>query len=504
MAPTVSPTTIHPSPSPTESGKPTLIEYYEVSLPDFELQLLISKSSRRNLAEVVSQHSIFNSIDALLTNAYGNAYSDFYDLDLSVDDPVERDESDKTTVIFPFKVGCVFTSDNPATIPSESELTSATVRALVGEEARALFDDASDEKFSSIAIKKVGSSQIVSSNTPGITTEEEAASKTTISLTITAAVVAVFSTLTALGLIFAQRRKMEEEIAASPSKPANEETSPKVIRKIRSPFALTATPADGTRKYFCRLDDESISSRSQNNAYLNPNVSIVNSSFSRDEESSLEAPSMAGLSSVCGGSKAGESMQSLDGESYANMSALDEVRLGNVLDLEGSLVDDHSLATVSDSGSKLERKSAFAKLWYGRRKQKASPNSSPQNFSETSMLSPPSAKSSPIKPSLGNPSPDSADAQSDSETESVLEKKDADDNSLLGNQSDKGTYYGQKDESSPFFSMLGDRSVNSMESDSIDFNDMYAAENSSFDESSIGGSSRMSSAFSVQARLAGH
>jgi len=506
-APTISPTTAHPSPSPTESGVPTLIEFYEVTLPDFELQLVISKASRRNLVEVVSHTSIFNAIEVLLSSAYGNAYSDFYVLDLSVDDPVERDETDKTTVIFPFKLGCVFTSDNPATIPSESELTSVTVRALVGEDATTLFNNASDETFSSIAINKVASNQIVSNNNPGITvTEEKATSKTTLSLTITAAVVAVFSTLTALGLIYAQRRKMEEEIATSSSKPANEDTSPKTIRKIRSPFALTATPADGTRKYFCRLDDESISSRSQNNPYLNPDVSVVNSSFSRDEESSLEAPSMTGLSSVCGDSKAGESMQSLDGESYANMSALDEVRLGNVLDLEGSFVEDHSLATVSDSGSKLERKSTFAKLWYGRRKQKASNNSSPQKFSETSMLSPPSSKISPIDPFVGAPSLDSADDQSAGETESVLEQKDADDNSLLGNQSDKGTYYGQNNEASPFFSMLGDRSVNSMESDSVDFNDMYAADHSSFDESSTGGSSRMSSAISssVHARLAGN
>lgn len=84
-------------------------------------------------------------------------------------------------------------------------------------------------------------------------------------------------------------------------------------------------------------------------------------------------------------------------------------------------------------------------------------------------------------------------------------KKDADDNSLLGNQSDKGSFYDQNDETSPFFSMLGERSVNSMESDSVDFNDMYAAETSSFDESSMGGSSRMTTDLSsVQARVSGN
>jgi len=198
-------------------------------------------------------------------------------------------------------------------------------------------------------------------------------------------------------------------------------------------------------------------------------------------------------------------MQSLDGESYANMSALDEVRLGRVLDLEGSFVDEHSLATASDSGSKLERKSTFAKLWYGRKKKKTI--TSPEKSSEKSMLAPASPKSASSKPSLGNPSPAASDAESESEseTQSVLERKDADDNSLLGNQSDKGSFYDQNDETSPFFSMLGERSVNSMESDSVDFNDMYAAETSSFDESSMGGSSRMTTDLSsVQARVSGN
>jgi len=443
-----------------------------------------------------------SALASLLNPAYKTRYADFKLLNLDVHDKKEVIEADQTTVTFPFEVACVFASENPATIPSESALTSATVLALVGADARQAFDDASSDTFSSISIRRVGSSEatFIESGTVKTTAPK---SSTNMVPTVIASVIAVFSTLTALGLIFAQRRKMEEEIAASPSKPANEVATPKGLRKIRSPFALTATPADGTRKYFCRLDDESVSSRSQNNGYLNADVSIVNSSFSRDEESSLEAPSMAGLSSICEGSKAGDSMRSLDGESYANMSALDEVRLGRVLDLEGSLVDEHSLTTVSDSGSKLERKSTFAKLWSGRRKQKANAIPSPGESDETVTLSPKIASSAQ---SLVSPSPYIADAESESEseTESVLQRKDADDNSLLGNQSDKGSYYDQNEETSPFFSMLGERSDNSMESESVDFNEMYAAETSSFEESSTGGSSKMSTALaSVQARVAG-
>eukprot|EP00979_Chaetoceros_neogracilis_P009384 scaffold2135_cov271-Chaetoceros_neogracile.AAC.6 len=500
-SPTVSPTTNHPSPTPSISAKPSLIEYYEVRLPEFELQLVVPLR-RRLMNTYVTDDDISSVLAPLLNTAYKTRYADFKLLNLDVHDKKEVTEADQTTVTFPFEVNCVFASKNPATIPSESALTSATVLALVGADARQAFDDASSDTFSSISIRRVGSSEATFIEN-GDLRAQKAPSSTNIVPTVIASVIAVFSTLTALGLIFAQRRKMEEEIAASPSKPANEVATPKGLRKIRSPFALTATPADGTRKYFCRLDDESVSSRSQNNGYLNADVSIVNSSFSRDEESSLEAPSMAGLSSICEGSKAGDSMRSLDGESYANMSALDEVRLGRVLDLEGSLVDEHSLTTVSDSGSKLERKSTFAKLWSGRRKQKANAIPSPGESDETVTLSPKIASSAQ---SLVSPSPYIADAESESEseTESVLQRKDADDNSLLGNQSDKGSYYDQNEETSPFFSMLGERSDNSMESESVDFNEMYAAETSSFEESSTGGSSKMSTALaSVQARVAG-
>jgi hypothetical protein len=500
-SPTVSPTTNHPSPTPSISAKPSLIEYYEVRLPEFELQLVVPL--RRRLRTGVSREDMTSALASLLNPAYKTRYADFKLLNLDVHDKKEVIEADQTTVTFPFEVACVFASENPATIPSESALTSATVLALVGADARQAFDDASSDTFSSISIRRVGSSEATFIENFDVDAQTAPKSSTNMVPTVIASVIAVFSTLTALGLIFAQRRKMEEEIAASPSKPVNEDATPKGLRKIRSPFALTATPADGTRKYFCRLDDESVSSRSQNNGYLNADVSIVNSSFSRDEESSLEAPSMAGLSSICEGSKAGDSMRSLDGESYANMSALDEVRLGRVLDLEGSLVDEHSLTTVSDSGSKLERKSTFAKLWSGRRKQKANAIPSPGESDETVTLSPKIASSAQ---SLVSPSPYTADAESESEseTESVLQRNDADDNSLLGNQSDKGSYYDQNEETSPFFSMLGERSDNSMESESVDFNEMYAAETSSFEESSTGGSSKMSTALaSVQARVAG-
>lgn len=319
-------------------------------------------------------------------------------------------------------------------------------------------------------------------------------------LTAVASAIAVISTLTALGLIVAQRRKFasEEDNPNTPTKAADE-NSPKALRKIRSPFTMSS-PVDGTRKYFNRLDDESVSLKGQSTGYLNPEISVVNSSFSRDEESSLEAPSMAGLSSICELSKNEESMKSLDGmESCANMSALDEVRLGRVLNLDESTVGENSCTADSESGSKIERKTTFARLWYGSKKKK---NQSSPGSARGNRLAPPK-NDSPTKKPRSPVSNNDAEVE-DSDVDSLIAKKDSDDNSLLGNQSDKGSYYNQNDESrNLFYSMLGDRSVNSLQSDSVDFNEMYKIDASSHDEySSMGGASSMMSS-SVIATVAG-
>lgn len=512
-----------PTTSPTTSAEPTLIEFFEVRLPEFELALTFDKNPRRKLVDL-SDILIFDALDVILTAAYKKKFPDFHVLDLTIGDKSQEDKDEFFVVTYPFGGGCVFTSDDPTGIPDESTLTEATMRAFLEEGVTKLLKDSSDNSFSSLSVKKVGSTQVISNQDTDVINDNGSKKPDgTITLTIVASIVAVVSTLTALGLIFYQRRNSEELVTTNPSysPAAQDHQSPKGLRKIMSPFPLSSTPADGTRKYFSRLDDGSISSKSQNNGYLNPNISIVNSSFSKDEESSLEAPSMAGLSSVCDLSKAGDSLRSLDGEnvvcdlskegdslksldgdSYANMSALDEVRLGKVLDLEGSLTDENSLATVSDSGSKLERKYKFAKLWNGHKnKHKALLMEGATDSTKCAKLAPPANDSptkksrSPVKSSSAT-DVDTGDVVTDVEqqdTESKVETNNLDDDSMLGNQNETGLFYNQNDESNPLFSMLGDRSVNSMESESVDFNDMYAVESSSFDESSTGESSKLSS-----------
>ena len=124
------------------------------------------------------------------------------------------------------------------------------------------------------------------------------------------------------------------------------------------------------------------------------------------------------------------------------------------------------------------------------------------------ILSPaPSPISTPTFPTQQAHDPVSQACPTDEEqsiTESEAERNYADDNSLLGNQSERGSFYTNKDETTPVFSMLGDRSVNSMESDSVDFNDMYKLETtSSYDEdsSSMGGSESMG--FSTMSSMGG-
>lgn len=422
-------------------------------------------------------------IDSHLNAVFSDSY---YSLELFLGTQKETEEEDGIEVTFPFHGNLFFTSTE--SIPGNEKMKKEIMMAFMKDGVGVALNDASKYSFTDASVKTVGSSRhaigIASPQTDVLT---DTTIQGTGMLTIAASTVAFFSTLTALGFIYIHRRRMAEATQQqnSPTNAANEESSPMGIRKIRSPFQMTSTPVDGTRKYFCRLDDESVaSSKVQSNGYLHPNFSMANSSLSKDEESSLEAPSMTGLSSIGGSSKNGESMKSLDGESLANMSALDEVRLGRVLNLEDSFTDENSLATVGTSGSKIARKFAFAKIWYGNKKQK-SPTSAPAKSEDTNMLPPPT-RDSPMKNQRSPSKPHG------NEDEVAVEKKESDDNSLLGNQSDKGGYYGQKDESNLFYTnMLGDRSVNSLESDSIDFNEMYGADSSSYDDSSMGASSRM-------------
>jgi len=413
---------------------------------------------------------------------------------------VDSGDGSRTFISFVFGGDCTFNAEDPTLIPSGQSLMKATLRAFSRNEAKQLLRNVSNKEFSTFQVTKIGSDESVIHENPLNVSEVDNTQSIVNgnSITIASCVIAVCSTMAALGLIYMQRRKMNEVGGTeSPTKSAKDETSPKSGGlRLRSPFPISSTPADGTKRYFCRLDDESIASKSQTNGpYMNPNVSCVNSSFSRDEESSLEAPSMSGLSSINEQSKIDAA--SVGGESLANMSALDEVRLAKVLDL-GPDTDNFSLAsTVEDSITKRERRSTFSKLWYGGKKKS---ETTPSPASSDAVALPTSSKDSSSKKSIHSPLrlfPVKM-KKGDPEAESLTgkEKEVVDDVSLLGDQSNKGEYYAQNDESNLFYNMLGGRSVNSYESDSVDFNDMYnGVDGSSFEDgSSMGASSRLSSA----------
>lgn len=494
--------------NPTKSSRPSASPSEEVT---FEIQILESDSDVFILTVTpgiegtysLNQTAMKEVIGTIISEKFKSTLTHFLNVRIEYEGPQTR--ANEATVTFTeftnqatikFSGFCsVSSTEYP---PSSQNLRSFTIDAF--KTVGPLLQETIEGK-PSISYALQSGDMRTSSNYQVNTVNASTAIVNGALLTAVASAIAVISTLTALGLIIAQRRKLasEEDNPNTPTKAADE-NSPKALRKIRSPFSMSS-PVDGTRKYFNRLDDESVSLKGQSTGYLNPEISVVNSSFSRDEESSLEAPSMAGLSSICELSKNEESMKSLDGmESCANMSALDEVRLGRVLNLDESTVGENSCTADSESGSKIERKTTFARLWYGSKKKKK--NQSSPGSARGNRLAPPK-NDSPTKKPRSPVSNNDAEGD-DSDVDSLIAKKDSDDNSLLGNQSDKGSYYNQNDESrNLFYSMLGDRSVNSLESDSVDFNEMYKIDASSHDEySSMGGASSMMSS-SVIATVAG-
>jgi hypothetical protein len=487
-APSATPTTKHPTMTPSISQVPTVIVYTTFTLPDFELTLTHTGTAETNL--------VYGGITQILQGYFTKNSTYYTDLELTLEPGIETyDDSGIVSSPFTFALSLRFSTDKLNLIPPENELALMVMRAFLQDDVGLILNGATSNEFQSFSLMNTGTSQLVTGNAATeIRTDDSTSSQSALNLTIGISGVAIVSTVAALLLLIVQRRKIagEEENANSPTKPA-EDKNLKALSKMRSPFSMTS-PVDGTRKYFNKLDDESVSLKGPQSPYLNPNISVVNSSFSRDEESSLEAPSMTGLSSICEISKIdADSVRSLDGlesahmdgESCADMSALDEVRLGRVLNLDESTVGENSLNTRSESGSKIERQSAFQKLWYGSRKkkEKASPVASPSPLK--SKLAPP-LNDSPTK-KLNFPEKLPEEESLVHEEKSIVS---GDENSLLGNQSDKGSYYDKTESRSLFYSMLGDRSINSLESGSVDFNDMYAADSSSYDEySSMGASS---------------
>ncbi len=440
------------------------------------MALTFDMANRRRLTErdliqsFVNEKELYDVIFILLSDAYQRNLKGFYALDLRLKylDTAEDYAFKTSTENFWFSGSVILETlgngvIDATVIPSEQTLQQQTLQAFSNYQGDVStnISKATDASFKSWVISKVNENEIDLSKSGSVTTVTSG-NNSTMTITMTASIVAIISTLTAFGLIYYQTRMKNEELVVVPT-PEKQPGSQEMVttgRKIRSPF-LTVTPGDGTRKYFSKLDDESVtSSRQQIGKNLNPNQSLVDSSFEESSYAgSLQAPSIAG--SKLGG-------QSVDQESLAGMSALDNVRLNKVLQLDDDDVDSEKSVATNDTG-------IFRRIWYGN-KQKFKKEGSIKKLSPSSKDTP--TKSSPKKASPAKSiksSPRTAKSKSPSfDEENEPLKEDVDEASLLGDQSNKGEYYSLNEDSNLFYNMLGDRSdVVSESSDDINFNDMY-------------------------------
>lgn len=438
------------------------MEKVTVSLPEFKIALTFESNQRRMLSSserqlsstLVEEKRLFGAIFVILSNYYQNNLDDFFALDLRLSyDQTNRQygsRSTQITVSYIFKGSVVLESIvhglmDATEIPSESELQRKTLQAFssVNGNIPSIVSDENPYTFRSWVVSRVKES------TSGLNSEIKKSSGGTgpLVVTIVSSLVAIISTLTALGLIYKQTQNRGLEIANdSPQKQTGNEETISKARKFRSPF-LNVTPPEGTRKYFSKLDDESVNSKAHVKAF-NIEPSVMDSSFEESSyNGSLLAPSLA--SSKFAG-------QSLDVESLAGMSALDNVRLDSVLQLED--VQDNASVTSSDTG-------IFRKIWYGKRK--------PLTGGSIRKLTPPK-KDTPTKQSPSKSSPGKAKQKTPKKDKPSDEKEeDIDDTSLLGDQSNKSEYYGQNEDSNLCYNMLGEQSVVSESSEDIDFNHLY-------------------------------
>lgn len=522
--PTKSPT-LTPSKSPTglptKSGSPTLIEFYEVILPQTELKLEYGEVRRRLSQDgrkllQIDVTTVTEIITDLVTAAFEKKYAEFFKVNLSVGDPtLVITKEEVTEASFPIQGAAIFTTDSPGEIPSDDDMFDTIVAALTSAD------------LESIAGSKPASIRIIGSNQnaePTIIVDGGKKNGSgTVTITVVACVIAVMSTLTALGLILSNRRKNNEEMETlSPSNGnAKEESAPKAPSglRLRSPFPITSIGA-GTGKYFLKLDDESLASKSQTTDggkyILHPDISCVDSSFSRDEESSLEAPSLTGLSSICDYSKVGT--VSVDGQSkedsLTNMSALDEVRLGKVLDLDGSVLGENSQDNTAERNELRKKKSAFAKLWYGSKKAQknqevmesdlscASDSLAPEGCDVSIDASAASAIANASQEinklaTLENDSPVKASVIEESSNNVAKTLVFDDDNSTISEDKssvDETSETKLADEAENLY-LLGSRSDSSVDADSMDFYGAPAdaGESSGMEDSSLGESSGLSS-----------
>jgi hypothetical protein len=210
---------------------------------------------------------------------------------------------------------------------------------------------------------------------------------------------------------------------------------------------------------------------------------------------------------------------SIDGQSkedsLTNMSALDEVRLGKVLDLEGSVLDEKSQDNTAERNELRKKKSTFAKLWYGSKKSQkerevmesdlscASDSIAPQvcdvsiDDSATSAVANTSQEINKLASSVNDsPAQKAFIEESSKDVAKTLDFDDDDNSTISENKSSVGGSSDAKvaDEASNLY-LLGSRSDSSVDADSMDFYGAPAdaGESSGMEDSSLGESSGLSS-----------
>jgi len=164
---------------------------------------------------------------------------------------------------------------------------------------------------------------------------------------IAAVSVAVLSIIAAITIIIARRERIfGERYPMTPNKNSTTTRSP------ASDFAPVNSSA--IRLSFLKLEDDSSLEKS----------SIADSG----SDSSSDVRNMVGVSSLGydKSSTCGDASIYSECQSYGNMSALDDIRLGSVLQIDGSVADDNSF---------IERKKSFAQIWGSNRmRMRRTPN----------------------------------------------------------------------------------------------------------------------------------
>ncbi len=469
--PSSSPTNLHsdaPSHSPSTTSRPSSIEKIKVNLPQFRISLtfqtsstnvrMLSSSGQSTSDSLVDEKILFQAMFNILSSYYSKNVKDFYVLYFELKPEKKTTRQAQSIVSFGFSghiilKKAVYSHTDVVDIPSDSELKKYTLKSFssIKEQIPSKIKDATHSTFKSWLVSTVTPTSGLAAEDPIVNIGDPTGTPV---VAIMLSAIAIISTLTAFGLIYRQsQNRANDTMNESPTKQNSPEEIVSKARKFRSPF-MNVTPPEGTRKYFSRLDDDSISSSKAYSSVLNPKQSIVDSSFEESSynDGSLQAPSLASSKFVG---------QSMDVESLAGMSALDNVRLNSVLQLEEEDVDNRSISS-NDTG-------IFRKIWYSSKRRTVSKEGSIRKLTPPKKDTP--TKQSPSSISPGKSTKAIKTPKYDSKIDD--EKEAVDDTSLLGDQSSKSEYYGQNENENLFYNTLGQCSMVSDSSEDIDFNKMY-------------------------------